>query len=786
MATNLKEKYLAYLIEIIDARCNISKDHIEAYRPYLSNNRNLANFSLLLKEMIFTLGIENAEGAYFTDLNGNRYLDMTMGFGVHLFGHKAAFLEKAIEDQLKKGIALGPLYREAAEVATLIHELTGVERCAFYNTGTEAVMVAMRIARAVTRKNKVVIFEGSYHGTHDSLLAVKSDPLTHIAITSVPGVSQNALDSTIILKYGDPASLSFIAAYADDIAAVLTEPVMSRHPEIASREFLHQLRTACTDGQVALIFDEVITGFRVHNGGAANFFGIVPDIVTYGKIAGGGIPIGVVAGKSLFLDAIDGGQWKFGDDSGPLKKTTFTAGTFNHHPLAMATARATLLFLKEDGGRLQQRLNTKTANLCNELNAFFDGEGFPVSMVHFSSLFRFKLTGMHKLIYYSLLKEGIYIWEGRNCFLSTAHTGQDITFFIDKVKKCCFELAAAGILNRQKKHQTKECRHVMQSAIGVQAVLDKSSLDFACRYLFNSILKLRPVSCSVRFKALNDDKDPVLTGTLQEDGLAISVLQNQEETVIHFSADRDICDGWSVILFFKALAACYKSLQNRQPLPDINYPAGESISKIVHYSQQQSGGKSLQAKTIHASIPADTIPPQMMPRLFAYMLYSFYRALPETPLLERTVISIPMAGQLLSRNLKVFDNCTFHFPCEFRHMDADADEEMIGLLVDKIELQLKKGKQAFNDLRLPENHPDIVFNMDNLGFELSFDNEKSRLVVVEEKSTEYKLVCNVSKLKESLLITLKYATGSVTDCIANDVLYRFLKNMQKTSNYEHR
>ncbi|HEY6503259.1 MAG TPA: hypothetical protein VIZ28_04730, partial [Chitinophagaceae bacterium] len=395
--------------------------------------------------------------------------------------------------------------------------------------------------------------------------------------------------------------------------------------------------------------------------------------------------------------------------------------------------------------------------------------------------------GMHKLIFYSLLKEGVYIWEGRNCFLSTAHTGQDIAYFISKVKKCCSELSAAGILHGKKEMKPWKGSHLIQSAIEIDAVLNKSSLDFACRYLFNSITKLRSVSCAVRFSPLIENNEEfAVTGKPEDHGLILSVYQNTKKTVIHFSADRDICDGWSVILFFKALAKCYKSLQNRQTLPDINFPAGESISKNLSDIKQQTLKRSLPAKTIHSTIPMDSIPSQMIPKLFAYMLYSFYRALQENDPMDETVISIPMAGQLLTHNLKVFDNCTIYFPCKFGEIPSDRDKADIEQFVDQVELQLKKGKHSFSNLYVNQDHADVVFNMDTLDFELAFDNESTRLLVVEEKVTGYKLVCNVSKLKDSLLITLKYATGSVTDHVANDLLHRFLRNMQKAKKHEHR
>ena len=155
-----------------------------------------------------------------------------------------------------------------------------------------------------------------------------------------PGITQGMVNDLLVLNYGMPEALSTIRAHAGELAAVLVEPVQSRRPDLQPREFLHQLRALTQELGVALIFDEMITGFRIHPGGAQAHFGIHADLVVYGKIAGGGLPIGIVAGQARYLDGIDGGWWQYGDDSGPSVQTTFFGGTFCKHPLTMASARA--------------------------------------------------------------------------------------------------------------------------------------------------------------------------------------------------------------------------------------------------------------------------------------------------------------------------------------------------------------------------------------------------------------------------------------------------------------
>ena len=203
---------------------------------------------------------------------------------------------------------LGPRPPEAAEAANLIAEMSGMERVSFTNSGTEAVMAAIRLARAATGRNKIVTFVGSYHGHADNVMGIPNprDPLG-AARPASSGIPEAAVQDLIILEYGEESALEAIRLNQSEIAAVVVEPVQSRRPDLQPREFLHDLRALTTDIGAILVFDEMITGFRVHQRGAQGWFDVQADIATYGKVVGGGMPIGVVAGRNGLMDPIDGG-----------------------------------------------------------------------------------------------------------------------------------------------------------------------------------------------------------------------------------------------------------------------------------------------------------------------------------------------------------------------------------------------------------------------------------------------------------------------------------------------
>ncbi len=449
--TDVQKKYLEELITNFCEKTKGSKNNIQKYRRVYANNRNIAGFRMMLKEMVYQLVSPKAEGSYIWDVDGNKYVDLTMGFGVSLFGHNPDFVIHALQEELANGFSLGPMSVMAGTVAEKICKMTGVERVAFYNSGTEADMVACRIARAVSGKKKIVIFAGSYHGTFDGLLGlpgVKPED----AIPLAPGVVESMVEDLYVLDYGTEESLNFIESHSYEIAGVLVEPVQSRRPDFCPKEFLHQLRKLTQENGCALIFDEVITGFRIMNGGAQQWYGVQADIVTYGKVIGGGLPIGVVAGTAKYMDSIDGGFWTFGDLSYPPREEirTFVAGTFCHHPMAMAAANAVLTKLESEN--VQTELNNRTILFVSEMNQYFEEEEIPIKLVNFGSLFRFVLQGDLELFFYLLVSKGVYVWEGRNCFFSTAHTDDDIKRISDIIKESVQEMRKYGFIKPKRGH----------------------------------------------------------------------------------------------------------------------------------------------------------------------------------------------------------------------------------------------------------------------------------------------------------------------------------------------
>jgi acyl transferase domain-containing protein len=425
--TARQQKHLDGLIARFANRTKESKRLTQLHRGRLSDPRTAAGFQRAWKEIVYPIVSTRASGSKLWDVDGNEWLDITMGFGVTLFGHSPPFVVRAIQEQLGKSLAIGPQTELAGKVAGLVCELTGMERAAFCNTGSEAVLAAIRIARTVTGRDRIAVFANAYHGIFDEVIVRggrggRSAP-------AAPGIPRKTVEDVLVLEYGDDGSLDVIRANAGDLAAVLVEPVQSRQPDLQPREFLHSLRALTAELDIPLVFDEMITGFRVHPGGAQAWFGVQADIATYGKVVGGGMPIGVVAGKARYLDALDGGMWSYGDESVPEAGVTWFAGTFVRHPLALAAAHAALVHLREEGPALQAAISAKTEQFASDLNRYFADESLPIHVVHFASLFAIQVGGDREfagLFWHHLRDKGIHCHEGRPNFLTSAHTDQDM------------------------------------------------------------------------------------------------------------------------------------------------------------------------------------------------------------------------------------------------------------------------------------------------------------------------------------------------------------------------
>ncbi|CAM5623541.1 Natural product biosynthesis luciferase-like monooxygenase protein/amino acid adenylation domain-containing protein OS=Streptomyces violarus OX=67380 GN=FHS41_007359 PE=4 SV=1 [Streptomyces violarus] len=440
-----QQKHLDDLVRRYTARTPTSKQIAQRYRRVLADSRAVVGFRSGTKEMLYPIAGRRASGARLEDVDGNEYVDITMGFGVLLFGHEPDFVTEAVGEHLSRGIQLGPRTIETGEAAELLAELTGLERVAFANSGTEANSAAIRLARAATGRDKIVTFLGAYHGHADNVLGRASGSgADQITVPVSRGIPQASVSDLLVLDYGSDAALEAITRHADDIAAVVVEPVQSRHPSLRPAEFVRKLRELTRRHGIVLLFDEMLTGFRPAPRGAQELYGVTPDLATYGKLLGGGFPIGAIAGRADIMDGVDGGYWSYGDDSYPPADTTFFGGTYIQHPVSMVAARAVLTHLKEHSPHLQERLNTRTAELAATLNGFFEAEEYPLRMTHFGSQFRFEHRADMELLYHHLMLRGVHVWEWRNFFLSTAHSDGDIEFVADAVRDSLRELRSAG------------------------------------------------------------------------------------------------------------------------------------------------------------------------------------------------------------------------------------------------------------------------------------------------------------------------------------------------------
>ena len=421
-----QQEYLAELVARYETKTAGSKRLTQAGRAHLADPRAVAGFRPQWKEMVYPLVVERAHGSQLWDVDGNEYIDVVNGYGCILFGHSPKFVVDAVLDQMERGVAIGPQTRLASEVAALICELTGNDRVTFCNTGSEAVMAAIRVARMVTGRDKLVYFAGDYHGTFDEVLVRRT---ARGSVPIAPGIPQANVGNVEVLEYGAEASLEYLRKHADEIAAVLIEPVQTRHPELQPMEFIRAVRAITAETGSAMVLDEVVTGFRLAPGGVQEYLGIRADLCTYGKVIGGGHPIGVLSGKREFLDTLDGGGWQFGDGSGPEVGVTFFAGTFVRHPLALAAAKSVLGHLRQAGPALQRELNARTAQLAESLDRFFVERGVPSRVHHFASWFYFTFANearLASLFYYAMRAKGIHIQEGYPCFLTTAHSEADL------------------------------------------------------------------------------------------------------------------------------------------------------------------------------------------------------------------------------------------------------------------------------------------------------------------------------------------------------------------------
>ncbi|MEX0828135.1 MAG: amino acid adenylation domain-containing protein [Haliea sp.] len=518
-----QERHIDELVATTTARTPKAKEATQASRSVLADPRTVQGFRSRWKEMVYPLLSDRAKGSKVWDVDGNEYIDLVGGYGVTMFGHGPQFVIDAVREQLGKTLAIGPQSVLAGEVARLVSDMTGMERVAFCNTGSEAVLAAVRMARTVTGKSKIAKFDGHYHGIFDEMqVRGAGTGSRRTTLPSAPGIPTEAIQNTIILQYGDPEAFEVIRENVDDLALVLVEPIRSRNPDYQPKEYLKELRKVTEELGVPLLFDEIVTGFRSHPGGVQALFGIRADIATYGKIIGGGLPIGIVTGSALYMDTLDGGFWKFGDDSVPTSDMTWFAGTFVRHPLALAATKASLEHLKKEGPALQENLNARSAALSARLNKFFKRVNTPLKCEQFASVLRIAFTKHQEysdLLFFHLRNRGIMTYEGRPAFLTTAHSDEDLDKVYSAFVECVTLLIDVGLIEGYDPTITRRIPLTTgQQEIWVSA---QFSQDASCSYNLCSTLTLTgDLKENLLQAALNDlaARHEALRATPESDG----------------------------------------------------------------------------------------------------------------------------------------------------------------------------------------------------------------------------------------------------------------------------
>jgi len=377
--------------------------------------------------------ITKGKGSRVWDADGNEYIDFCASWGPLILGHANEKIENAIVEAVKNGPSFGAPTVQENELAELIlsnHRF--IERIRFVSSGTEAVMSAIRLARGYTGRNKVIKFEGCYHGHVDSLLVKAGSGLVTFGESSSAGVPKSFVDETIVIALNDvDAVKAAFEEFKDDIAAVIIEPIPANNGLLLQDgKFLRALREICSDEEALLIFDEVISGFRVGFEGAAGLYDIKPDIITLGKIIGGGMPVGAFASSEKIMNSIA--------PLGPV----YQAGTLSGNPVAMAAGKAALeQLLKDDFYPLMEK---KTKKLVSAVLEHVEEKEYKVKMFSVGSIYWIAFSdrpsirssaeidpesmNIYRKFYHALLDNGFYIGPSgyEVGFVSAAHTDEEI------------------------------------------------------------------------------------------------------------------------------------------------------------------------------------------------------------------------------------------------------------------------------------------------------------------------------------------------------------------------
>ena len=391
--------------------------------------------------------IDRGVGAYLYDIDGNQLIDFIGSWGPHILGHQHPAVLAAVEETLKKGTSFGAPTKLETELAQVVVDaVPSVEKVRMVSSGTEATMSAIRLARGFTGRDRIIKFAGCYHGHVDSLLVQAGSGALTLGVPSSPGVPQGCTADTTVLEYNNTQQLSdTLEKIGSEVAAIILEPVVGNMGCVPPEDgFLEACRELCTKHGVVLIFDEVMTGFRVAYGGAQERFGVTPDMTTLGKIVGGGMPVGAYGGRAEIMDTVS--------PVGPV----YQAGTLSGNPLAMACGLATLKQLRDENP--YAKLEVLTMHLCDALSRAAQAAGIEHSIGQVGSMFTLFFnpervvsftqseknnTDRFAKYFWGMMDRGVYLpcsqFEAN--FVSTAHSDEDIRKTIDAATEVLSSLA---------------------------------------------------------------------------------------------------------------------------------------------------------------------------------------------------------------------------------------------------------------------------------------------------------------------------------------------------------
>ncbi len=386
--------------------------------------------------------IKNAHGAYLIDEDGNKYIDYISSWGPMIIGHAHPEIIKAINEQSKKGTSYGiPTELETKMANLLVSLAPNIDKVRFVNSGTEACMSAVRLARGFTNRDKIIKFSGCYHGHADSFLIQAGSGASTFGVPNSPGITKSTASDTLLANYNDINQVKeLFEKHPEQIAAIIIEPIAGNMGcVLPEKNFINQLRELCTQNSSLLIFDEVMTGFRLALGGAQETLGVKADIVTYGKVIGGGLPVGAFGGSNEVMN--------FLAPDGPV----YQAGTLSGNPIAMSAGYAMLKHLKSNPA-VYTSLNEKTAYLRAGLEKILSKSNLPYQINSIGSMISLHFTN-HPVVnfetakagdnshfknyFHGMLSSGVYLPPSafESYFLNDAISYQDLDHTIDSFGK---------------------------------------------------------------------------------------------------------------------------------------------------------------------------------------------------------------------------------------------------------------------------------------------------------------------------------------------------------------